>query len=122
MSDETNPQSADDLEEPVVDQHEEPLENAEQDDLDLEDVTPNDPGDPDIGTNNLQNFPSLTSVDRLAANVNGTLDSIPSSNFDVDLYVTFSNDFVDDISFGFPIVYFFTDALIYPPVCNFANP
>ena len=60
--------------------------------LDLEDVTPNDPGDPDIGTNNLQNFPSLASVDRVAANVNGTLDSISSSNFDVDLYVSGSCD------------------------------
>ncbi len=54
--------------------------------LDVEDVTPNDPGDPDTGTNNLQNFPDLVSVDRVAATVDGTLDSIPSSNFSIDLY------------------------------------
>ncbi len=60
--------------------------------LDLTDVTPNDPSDPDIGTNNLQNFPDLASVDRVASTVNGTLDSIPSSTFSIDLYVNTSCD------------------------------
>ena len=60
--------------------------------LDPTDVTPNDPGDPDTGANNLQNFPDLASVDRVAATVDGTLDSIPSSAFTIDLYVNTSCD------------------------------
>ena len=60
--------------------------------LDPADVTPNDPSDPDTGANNLQNFPDLASVDRVAATVNGALDSVPSSAFTIDLYVNTSCD------------------------------
>lgn len=60
--------------------------------LDPANVTPNDPADPDTGTNNLQNFPVLVSVDRVAAGVDGTLDSIPSSAFTIDLYVNTNCD------------------------------
>ena len=60
--------------------------------LDPEDVTPNDPADPDTGTNNLQNFPDLLSIDRVTAGVNGTLDSIPLSTFTIDLYVNTNCD------------------------------
>ncbi len=60
--------------------------------LDVDDVTPNDPGDPDIGCNNLQNFPDLTTVDRVGSTVEGSLDSIPSSAFTIDLYVNATCD------------------------------
>jgi len=60
--------------------------------LDLENVTPNDPEDPDVGPNNLQNFPTLDLIDRVAETVSGTLDSIPSSIFDIELFVNNSCD------------------------------
>lgn len=51
-------------------------------------VTPNDPGDPDEGSNRLQNFPVLTSaVTGTVTNaVAGTLQSLPSTSFAVDLF------------------------------------
>jgi uncharacterized repeat protein (TIGR01451 family)/CSLREA domain-containing protein len=60
--------------------------------LDADDVTPNDPGDPDTGANDLQNFPVLASVDWVTATVAGELDSIPLSSFTIDLYVNASCD------------------------------
>ncbi len=44
-------------------------------DLDDDAVTANDPGDPDAGTNNLQNFPVLTTANPAARSITGTLDS-----------------------------------------------
>lgn len=51
-------------------------------------VTPNDPDDPDDGANDLQNFPTLTTAITGATqtDVSGTLDSTPSTTFDVDVY------------------------------------
>jgi parallel beta-helix repeat protein len=63
-------------------------------DLDPEGVTPNDVGDGDSGSNQLQNFPILTSVTILAPSgagtrVQGILHSAPSTTYDLDV---FSND------------------------------
>jgi hypothetical protein len=52
---------------------------------DLTAVTPNDTDDPDVGSNNLQNYPTLTSV-RGGIFVEGTLDSVAGSNFVIDFY------------------------------------
>jgi IPT/TIG domain/S-layer homology domain len=54
-------------------------------------VTPNDPGDGDSGPNGLQNFPLISSAVLAApqgsgTHVVGTLDSTPSTSFDVDFY------------------------------------
>jgi hypothetical protein len=54
----------------------------------LDGVTPNDAGDADDGSNLIQNFPLITSVTYGASTttVAGTLDSTPSSTFDLDFY------------------------------------
>ena len=51
-------------------------------------VTPNDAGDPDVGGNNLQNFPIITSVTLTGAvtYINGTLNSTPNRTFYIDFY------------------------------------
>jgi hypothetical protein len=50
-------------------------------------LTPNDPGDADTGPNNLQNMPLVTSVDYGPPTVvHATLNSTPSTLFDVDFY------------------------------------
>jgi hypothetical protein len=51
-------------------------------------VTPNDSDDPDVGANNLQNYPELTAVNTSGTVVDGVLDSVPSSNFSIDLYAS----------------------------------
>jgi hypothetical protein len=51
-------------------------------------VTPNDVGDADIGPNNLQNYPVLTSAD-FAGNtvvIRGTLDSIPNRSYRIEFF------------------------------------
>ena len=50
--------------------------------------TANDAGDADTGTNNLQNFPIITSVTAGASstNIKGSLNSSASRSFDVDFY------------------------------------
>jgi CSLREA domain-containing protein len=53
-------------------------------------VTPNDPGDPDVGPNLLQNFPVLTSV-ALApttTGIQGSLNSLASLNFRIELFAS----------------------------------
>jgi len=50
------------------------------------DVTPNDLGDPDTGPNNLQNFPLLTSAVRGSTIIDGTLNSLATTTFRLDLY------------------------------------
>jgi hypothetical protein len=50
-------------------------------------VTPNDADDPDIGSNNLQNYPMLNSV-KGGLFVEGTLDSMASSDFILDFYAS----------------------------------
>jgi hypothetical protein len=53
-------------------------------------VTPNDAGDGDTGTNNLQNFPIVSSAAALApssgTHVTGVIHSTPSTTFDLDFY------------------------------------
>ena len=59
-------------------------------DLGNDGVTPNDIGDADSGPNNRQNFPTITSAERLGdgVTVNGTLNSLPNTNFDVQFFVS----------------------------------
>ena len=54
----------------------------------LDGVTPNDAGDPDDGSNLIQNFPVITSVTYggSTTTVAGKLDSTASSTFDLDFY------------------------------------
>ena len=55
-------------------------------------VTPNDPLDADAGTNNFQNFPTLTSVvvEGGTTTVTGALHSTPNSTFVVDFFTSTS--------------------------------
>ncbi len=57
-------------------------------DLGGDGVTPNDPGDGDQGSNNLQNFPVITSVTTNGTQtaITGTLNSAPNTTFTVNLY------------------------------------
>jgi len=61
--------------------------------------TPNDPGDPDTGTNQLQNFPIITSVivGAGSTNVKGSLNSSASKSFDLDF---FRNSACDPLGHG----------------------
>ena len=51
-------------------------------------ITPNDPRDPDLGGNNLQNFPLITSVLSFVngTTVHGSLNSTPNTTFVIDFY------------------------------------
>lgn len=62
-------------------------------------VTPNDPGDIDIGPNNLQNFPVLTSASTTgnATTMSGALNSTPNTQFRIEF---FSNTACDQSGFG----------------------
>jgi Right handed beta helix region/FG-GAP-like repeat len=57
-------------------------------DLGDDGVTPNDPGDADVGPNGLQNFPVLTSVTTSAGGTRivGSLNSAPKADFAVAFY------------------------------------
>lgn len=56
-------------------------------------VTPNDPGDADIGGNNLQNYPVITSVTTGGTTtINGTLNSTANGTFRVELFVSAAAD------------------------------
>jgi hypothetical protein len=56
-------------------------------------VTPNDPGDGDIGPNNLQNYPVLTGgIGGATTRLAGTLNSTPNSTFVLDFYANTSQD------------------------------
>jgi trimeric autotransporter adhesin len=57
-------------------------------DLDDDGPTANDDGDADVGPNNLQNFPVITSArtSRTATTINGTLNSSPSSTFAIRFF------------------------------------
>ncbi|MGA9773839.1 MAG: BACON domain-containing carbohydrate-binding protein [Blastocatellia bacterium] len=58
-------------------------------------ITPNDLNDPDAGANNLQNFPVLTLANGAAGgtiNIQGTLNSTPSSTFTLHFYSSASCD------------------------------
>lgn len=62
-------------------------------------VTPNDPRDPDVGGNGLQNFPVLQSAIRRSSTIRivGTLNSTPSSSFTIEF---FASPQCDDSGFG----------------------
>jgi CSLREA domain-containing protein len=62
-------------------------------------VTPNDTLDPDTGSNNLQNYPILTSWSISAGGItlNGTLNSTASTTIDIDFY---GNSVCDPSGYG----------------------
>jgi CSLREA domain-containing protein len=68
-------------------------------DLNNDGVTPNTPGGPHSGPNDLQNFPVLTSILPSGAGsiISGTLNSTPSHNFRIEL---FDNNVPDPSCFG----------------------
>jgi len=51
-------------------------------------VVPNDPGDPDLGPNNLQNFPTLnsTQISNNQATIKGSLNSTPNAQFTLQFF------------------------------------
>ena len=57
-------------------------------------VTPNDAGDTDVGSNNLQNFPVLSAAVNTGSNtvVQGTLNSVASTNFDIEFFSSTAGD------------------------------
>jgi uncharacterized repeat protein (TIGR01451 family) len=55
-------------------------------------VEANDPGDPDTGPNNLQNYPVLADVTAGGTTVNGSLNSTPSTSFDLHFYANTACD------------------------------
>jgi len=61
--------------------------------------TTNDPGDTDVGANNLQNYPVITSAPIAAgvATISGTLNSTPDKAFRIEF---FANDRCDPSGFG----------------------
>jgi parallel beta-helix repeat protein len=63
-------------------------------DLGSEGVQPNDPGDADAGANNLQNYPSVTSVSRdLSSTIfTGVLNSKPNTEYRVEFFYVGSPD------------------------------
>ena len=63
-------------------------------DLGAAGITANDNGDADVGANQLQNFPVLTSVSNTATDVfiTGTLNSRPSTTYAIDFYSSIEAD------------------------------
>jgi hypothetical protein len=68
-------------------------------DLGGDGLTANDPGDVDIGPNNLQNFPVITSVTGTnnQTTITGILNSTPNTTFSLDFY---SNSACDPSGYG----------------------
>jgi hypothetical protein len=68
-------------------------------DLANDGVTANDAGDADVGPNNLQNFPILTSANTSGGNttIAGSLNSTPNTTFRLEF---FANDAVDPTGYG----------------------
>ncbi len=65
-------------------------------------VTPNDPGDPDEGSNNLQNFPVISSVSIVAGNVTigGSLNSTAGIQFRLEFFSNTSCNAASPNDFG----------------------
>ena len=57
-------------------------------DLDRDGITANDTGDADVGTNNLQNYPVLTSAvsNATTTTIQGTLNSAPSASYRIEFF------------------------------------
>ncbi|MBZ0089932.1 MAG: hypothetical protein K8H90_06100, partial [Thermoanaerobaculia bacterium] len=55
-------------------------------------VTANDPLDPDVGPNGLQNFPVITSADAETGDFAGTLNSTESTSYRVELFANHACD------------------------------
>ncbi|MDQ4120238.1 MAG: hypothetical protein M3209_02075 [Acidobacteriota bacterium] len=58
-------------------------------------ITPNDSGDGDTGANNLQNFPVLTSANRISGGsttISGSLNSLSNTQFAIDFYANTACD------------------------------
>ena len=66
-------------------------------DLGGDGVTANDPSDGDTGTNNLQNYPVLTSIGIDDQVISGTLHSTPSTTFKIEF---FRNNEFDPSGYG----------------------
>ncbi|NND98773.1 MAG: DUF11 domain-containing protein, partial [Pirellulaceae bacterium] len=67
-------------------------------DLQSDGVTPNDLGDTDVGANNLQNYPMLTSATTDTSTVvRGELNSLPNQSYRIEY---FANPVADDSGFG----------------------
>ena len=76
-------------------------------DLGFDGVTPNDSGDADLGENNLQNFPVITSVLSVGNNttIQGSLNSTPNTSFQIEF---FSNAALDASGYGEGALFFGT--------------
>jgi VCBS repeat-containing protein len=63
-------------------------------DISVDGVTTNDADDSDTGTNNLQNFPLLTTVGTHGTDliISGTITSTPSTTFNIDFYSSATAD------------------------------
>jgi hypothetical protein len=56
-------------------------------------ITPNDPSDSDGGPSRLQNFPELLAIQTGSSTiVTGSLNSLPNTQFDIDLYASATTD------------------------------
>jgi hypothetical protein len=86
-------------------------------DLNDDGVTPNDACDTDHGSNNLQNFPVLTSAVILGPNtrVTGTLNSRPSTVYTLDFY---ANNACDPTGYGQGRVYLGSATVPTDASCN----
>jgi len=72
-------------------------------------VTANDAGDGDTGSNNLQNYPVITSVDVVGGNtiITGTLNSTASTTFNIEF---FKNTVIDPSGYGEGEIYLGTQS------------
>ena len=61
-------------------------------DLGGEGPTPNDPGDPDTGPNNLQNYPVITDARQGSTIIQFTLNSTPSTTFTIEFFSSATAD------------------------------
>ncbi|HKE56253.1 MAG TPA: C25 family cysteine peptidase, partial [Pyrinomonadaceae bacterium] len=61
-------------------------------DLGADGVTPNDPGDGDLGPNNLQNFPVITNAVQGSTIISFTLNSTASTTFTVEFFFSTTAD------------------------------
>ncbi len=76
----------------------------------LDDVTPNDPGDADEGSNNLQNFPILESISFSpgVVNIDGNLNSMANGTYTLEF---FASKVADDSDYGEGQTYLGSDSV-----------